>query len=359
MKIAIIGANGFIGSRLVEHYHLTGLHEVVPVVRKATSLALPARFGLEWRIGDALDVVSLTEAIKGCDAVVHAALGDPLQIERMPSVLCASAAAAGASRVVYLSSASVHGQNIAQGTNENSPLHTSHSLPYNNAKVKAERSFLAEAKRHAVFAYALRPGVVYGPRSRWIADLARELRDGRAWLFQQGRGICNSIYVDNLVAAVSAALTAPDGAGEAFLVGDAETVTWADFYKAVCHGIGIPPETIREVESFPEFNRSLKERVDDVVAKPWMQAVLPAVPFRLKRATKSLLASFTPPAAIEAWSLPAQPGPAITEEMALLQQCRWKIPHDKATRLLGYQPAVPFNEAMRRSTAWLKFAEVA
>lgn len=356
MKVAIIGANGFIGSRLVEVFHLGGEHTVVPIVRKPASLALPARFALEWRLGDALDVASLTKSLEGCDAVIHAAIGDPLQIEKMPAILAAAASAAKIKRVVYLSSASVHGQNIPAGTTEASPLHTTHSLDYNNAKVRAERSFFAECSRYQLEGYALRPGVVYGPRSRWIADLADELREGRAWLFDAGRGICNSIYVDNLIHAIRLCLTATAGAGEAYLVGDSETVTWADFYRHAAQNVGAAEDTIHAVTQLPTFERSFRARVEKAAAQPWMQSLLPAVPFKLKRATKTLLASWNPPSSPDAWSLPGRPGPQISEEMALLQQNRWKFPHEKAVRTLGYQPPVSFDEAMRRSFAWLRFA---
>ena len=46
MNVAIIGAGGFIGNRLVEMFHLGGRHEVVPIVRRPSGLALPARFAL-------------------------------------------------------------------------------------------------------------------------------------------------------------------------------------------------------------------------------------------------------------------------------------------------------------------------
>lgn len=356
MKVAIIGANGFIGSRLVEQFHLGQRHAVLPIVRKPASLALPARFELEWRLGDALDAQSLAKALTGADAVVHAAIGDPVQIEQMPSILGEAAQVAGIKRVVYLSSASVHGQNIDVGTTEQTPLHTEHALDYNNAKVRAERSFFAECSRRGLQGYALRPGVVYGPRSRWIADLADEFRDGRAWLYDQGRGLCNSIYVDNLIHAIDLCLRAEAGAGEAFLVGDAETVTWADFYHQAAEHLGANPGSIHAVTSLPVFRRNFRERVERTVAQPWVQSLLPAVPFKLKRATKTLLASWNPPPPADAWSLPGSTGPSITEEMALLQQNRWKFPHDKAAAVLGYRPPVPFDEAMQRSFAWYRFA---
>lgn len=356
MKIAIIGANGFIGSRLVEQFHLGGQHTAIPIVRKPASLALPARFALEWRLGDALDSASLAKALQGCEAVVHAAIGDPVQIERMPSVLCEASAAAGIKRVIYLSSASVHGQNIAAGTTEQTSLHTEHSLDYNNAKVRAERFFFAECTKYGLNGYAFRPGVVYGPRSRWIADLAEELRNGQAWLFENGAGICNGIYVDNLIHAISLAIDASKGAGEAYLVGDDETVTWAEFYRAAAQHLDLPEAGIHSIHQLPAFEKSFRERVEKTVAQPWVQSLLPAVPFKLKRATKTLLASWNPPTSPDAWTLPRSPGPHITEEMALLQQNRWKFPHQKAAEILGYRPPVSFAEAMRRSFAWLRFA---
>lgn len=356
MKIAIIGANGFIGSRLVEQFHLGEQHIVIPVVRKPASLALPARFSLEWRLGDALDVDSLTKALQGCEAVVHAAIGDPVQIEKMPAILCAAASAAKIKRVVYLSSASVHGQNIAIGTTEETPLQTDHSIEYNNAKVRAERSFFSECSKYQLDGYALRPGVVYGPRSRWIADLADELREGRAWLFDEGRGICNSIYVDNLIHAIRLALETTGGAGQPYLVGDKETVTWADFYHQAAQHLTLSSSGIHAVQSLPRFDKNFRDRVEKTVAQPWVQSLLPAVPFKLKRATKTLIASWNPPPPTDAWALARPPGPQITEEMALLQQNRWRFPHDRAAQKFGYAAPVSFDEAMRRSFAWLRFA---
>jgi len=47
LKIAVLGANGFIGSRMVELLHLEGLVEVRPIVRTMYSLARLSRFNLD------------------------------------------------------------------------------------------------------------------------------------------------------------------------------------------------------------------------------------------------------------------------------------------------------------------------
>jgi nucleoside-diphosphate-sugar epimerase len=77
----------------------------------------------------------------------------------------------------------------------------------------------------------------------------------------------------------------------------------------------------------------------------------------LKRTTKQLIVATQIPPRANAWSLPSQASPRITEELALLQQCAWKFPHERAVERIGYQPRVSFNEAIARSLAWFAFAE--
>jgi nucleoside-diphosphate-sugar epimerase len=360
MKTAIVGANGFIGSRLTEIMHLGGRHTAVPVVRRPSALALPARFALDWRIADALDAGSLAAALEGCDAAVHTALGDPRQIEAMPSVLCAAAAAAGLGRVVYLSSAAVHGQCPPVGTTEDSPLHCRHAMEYNNAKVRAERAFVRGCARHGLAGFILRPGVVFGPRSRWIADVASELRQGRAWLIAGGSGICNSLYVDNLVEAITQALCAGTENAGAYFVGDAECVTWLEFYGAVAAALGIDAAEIHRLDEIPTFPRTMQHRIAQAISGRVAQTAMPVLPRAWKDLGKRLVGALAAaPSAPDGWRLRDAPRPNPTQELTLLQQCRWRFSSDRAALRLGYRPIVSFEVAMRRSLQWLAFAESA
>ena len=54
-RVAVLGAGGFIGSRIVEMFHLGGLADVRPVTRSTGALARLSRFDLDWRIADARD----------------------------------------------------------------------------------------------------------------------------------------------------------------------------------------------------------------------------------------------------------------------------------------------------------------
>ena len=79
--IAIIGASGFIGTRLVEVFYLGGVAQVRPIVRHFTSLARLSRFELDCRMADARDEAALTKAFEGCDAVVNMAIAGSQTIE--------------------------------------------------------------------------------------------------------------------------------------------------------------------------------------------------------------------------------------------------------------------------------------
>ena len=76
--VAVLGAGGDIGNRLVEILHLRGECRVRPVSRRAASLALSARFSLDCRVADARDEAGLAEAFSDCDYVVHAITGPPI-----------------------------------------------------------------------------------------------------------------------------------------------------------------------------------------------------------------------------------------------------------------------------------------
>lgn len=355
MKIAVLGANGFIGGRLVEQCVLEGWAEVRPVVRSFASLARLSRFNLDCRIADATDQAALEKAFSGCEAVVHLVLGDPDVILGTLDPVYWAAQKAGVQRIVYMSSASVHGQTPELGTNEESLLRTDQLLAYNNAKVRAEQQLLTLRKQGKVELVMLRPGIVFGPRSRWVSDLADALIGGRAYLLDEGKGICNSIYVDNLLQAIRLALTSVEADGQAFLVGDRETVTWLDFYRPFAEALSINLDSVARLPT-PAFERGLRDRLEGVrVSRPF-QSVMPAFPTKLKQAVKGALSGWNQGPLPSPWQLRGTSGPQVTQEIALLQSCSYKLPIAKAEKLIGYEPPISFAEGCRRSVGWLQFA---
>lgn len=355
-KIAVVGANGFVGSRVVELFHLSGLCQVVPIVRGVSGLSRLSRFALDWRLADARRAESLAKALAGCDAVVHGVLGDAQGIEAAAAALLPAAAQAGVRRVVYLSTASVHGQNPAPGTSEDSALSDQQEVEYNNAKVRAERTLLDDFGRYPVGLIMLRPSIVFGPRDRWVSILASELEAGIAWLIREGEGICNTIYVDNLVHAIRLALEAPKAAmGQAYLVGDAETVTWRELYEQTADRMGLRRGAIQHipVPNFP--SRTTLDRLDSLRASPAAQRLIAKIPNQLKSVAKGALKGTQSTVLPNPWQLPIARGPAPSREMVLLQKCEYRLPDSKARRFLQYEPPVSFSEGLDRTLSWLRW----
>jgi nucleoside-diphosphate-sugar epimerase len=357
-KIAIVGAGGFVGSRMVEIFHLMHVAEIVPVVRRVASMARLSRFQLDIAIADGHNSEQLAKALHGCDVVVDCTVGMPRDIEAGAKVLIPAAKAAGVKRVVYLSSASVHGQNPMPGSNEDTPLSDRQEMAYNNAKVHAERSLFSDALRYGVELFVLRPSIVFGPRDRWVTTLVEDLQGGAAWLIDNGQGICNTIYVDNLIEAVRCCLSAPsEAAGRPYLVGDAEEVSWYHLYERVAKALDVGIEAVHQLPVPPAPVRTPSDVFGEIRARPSTQKLIAAVPRRVKDLGKGVLAGLSPQALPNPWQLPSSP-PTVspTREMVLLQQCRHRFSHGRAAQSIGYKPVVPFEEGLRRTLAWIEWS---
>ena len=349
LKVAVIGANGFIGSRLVEQWHLEKRADVVPIVRRSEAAAGVLRFGLDCRVADACDERELTRALAGCDAVVHAGAGPPLFVTRSPACVVRAAALAGAGNVIYLSSMAVHGWNPRPGTDEATPLPRRQPVAYNRWKVSGERALRSACRETRTRFVILRPGIVYGPRSRWIAGFARAVVEGSASVVAGGRGVCNAIYVDNLAHAVDLALQREEAAGETFLVSDDDAVTWRMLYEPVCRALGHSWDAVADLPP-RSSRRTPGERLLELKEDPAARVVLDRVPRALRNPIRRL--AVRPLAEEPSQDVP--PRPAL--ETSILQTCGYRFPITKARRVLGFEPPIAFDEACRRTVAWLGFA---
>jgi nucleoside-diphosphate-sugar epimerase len=359
IKLAVLGANGFIGTRIIEMFALSNLTQVRPIVRNYSSLARASRFQLDSRVADAFDQEALQAAFQGCDVVIHAVAGDIKTILGTLTPVYQAAQKAGVRRMIYLSTASVHGQSPQPGTDESSVLSDQQALPYNNAKVRAERTLSQLRNQGDVELVMLRPGIVFGPRSSWVINFADTLLAGQASLLNRGAGIRNSIYVDNLVHAIYLAATKAEADRQTFLLGDKECVTWADLYHPIAKALGYDlanlPEGIVSKQD-AEQKLSLLERLEPIrVSKP-VQGLLSIFPHRFRVAAYRAYETIFESQADLSSTPPQEARPVISREMAMLYSCQYQLPYENAARILGYQPPVSFQEAMQRTVAWLAFA---
>jgi nucleoside-diphosphate-sugar epimerase len=360
--VGIVGASGFIGSRLVEWLVLRNLANVRPIVRSFKGMARLARFNLDCRVADATDGAALEKQLNGCEVLFHCVVGGRDTILKSAAATYHAAKGAGAKRLVYLSSAVVHGHDPVPGTHDDSELVTRQPFEYNNSKVMAEHLLRRLRADGAVEVVTLRPSIVFGPRSKWwTAQIATDLLSGKAYLVDGGAGICNSVYVDNLVQAMWQAAISSGVANQDFLITDGERVTWRDLYSVIAEAVGVDMATVSIIKSdaVVELTRLArrKELVQKVAANQFARAARQIMPFRVVEAIK------------HQWSITQLPArnstsaehttrvlPTIDPEIASLQRCHYLLPISKARELLAYTPQVTFSEGCRRTAAWLRFA---
>jgi len=354
MKWAVLGASGFIGSRLVECLYLGG-KEVRPIVRQVSSLARAARFQLDWRIASLTDTAALAAAMKGSDILVHCAVGDETVIVQGVAPIYAAAQQAGVRRIIYLSSAAVHGLKPDPSTTEETPLPRNERLLYYRAKIRAEAEWEKARRGGSTELVGLRPSIVFGPRSFWVPDVVTRALAGSLYLAAGGRGICNTIYVDNLIHAILRAGEASGVDGRYFLLRDREQITWAEFYEPLLKSCGRELSQVPLVEIPSRFPRPVEDRLINRLRRvSLIKRTLKRTPKVIKRMGKAVLKSL--PDEASRWKSPSRHSLPLSEEIIGLQTCRWLVPYEKAAQELDYQPAVSFAEGMRRSIGWLEFA---
>jgi nucleoside-diphosphate-sugar epimerase len=237
-RVLVLGANGFIGRRLVEALARDGLFRPVAAVRGHRGR--PDWPGIEVVICDATDRAALSRALSGVSYAVNCVAGSEKGMVAATRVLCDTARRSGLRRLVHLSSMAVYGAAtglVGEATKPVPPWNA-----YAQAKQICEQ-IVHEYSSDGGEAVILRPGCVYGPGSEpWTGRIARLLQARRLGdLGAGGDGIANLAYIDDVVAAILAALNRPGAAGETFNIASADPTDWNSYLKEFARLLGAVP----------------------------------------------------------------------------------------------------------------------
>lgn len=215
-RVAVTGAAGFIGRRLVARLAAEGVAVLaldrVPPPAPPGGRAVAADLAAwawpdDWRAGPPFALVHLAWdlAERGSwSAQAQQVRTLAVLLERLPAV-CA--------RVVGLGSAEEYGRRGGVLREEDAPVGPLSA--YGWAKRAAGELALAWAQAGARQLAWLRPFVVYGPGQAGdmvVPYALRQARAGRAAEFTDGRQRRDFVHVDDVVAALLCALRRPDGA---------------------------------------------------------------------------------------------------------------------------------------------------
>jgi 2-alkyl-3-oxoalkanoate reductase len=354
-ELAILGAGGFVGARLTESLVLAGQTGLRTVVRNYRNLAGLCRFGtaIDVRRADAEQIDSLTKALAGARVAINLTTGPPAGIVRSTAVIHEACIRAGVARFVHLSSAVVYGDVLTPMGDDDPPV-AKHWMPYARAKGASEiwlRERVADTRLDVV---VLRPGIVWGVRSPHTLGFARALCGKSGFLVDGGRGIFNGIYIDNLVASIRAAADAKERAAGFYNVGDAETVTWLQFFAALGGPLGCDVSRLPQV-SGAVFPRSLRSTIDTIQSLPLVNELYHRLKTHIPDGVKTTIKGrLEGPYNFERLSSRYDEHPGVDRELWHLQRVRHKLPVDKFAGRFDYTPPVTFADGVRKTIAWLR-----
>ncbi len=372
-RVLVTGASGFVGARVVERLVADGARVRV-LVREIARAAPLSRFPVEIAAGDLLRPAEVNAAVDGCDVVIHCAKGSSgtrreRQLVNLDGTrhLLDAAAAASVARVVHISTVVVYDLPAA-GSLDESALPTRSKDAYAVSKREGEELALAYGRQGRVAVTVVQPTIVYGPRAGvYGREILEELRSTRLPLVDAGEGICNALFVDDLVTALMLAATSERAPGERFLISGPEPVTWRAFFAAFEDMLGVrrtvpvsreaalrlwrrqarrpwlAPEAFRALRTDAHLRDRLLSTREGTLVRRAAQRALPASFFAPKR-----------------WEPPTEPAGtepplvALRPEIVDFLACRATVGSDKARRLLGYEPVFDLDAGMTLTAQWAR-----
>lgn len=312
-RVLVTGAAGFMGQAVAQRYRELGAEVVGVDLRGDPEHGIAA--------GTTVDPAPWACLLDGCDLVVHTAAivsfeGDPARFWTSNVLgtrrVLDAAARAGVARFVHISSVTAFGFEFPDGVDERWPVRTNGS-PYVDTKVAGEQVVLQAHAAGEIPCTIVRPGDVYGPRSRpWTILPVEIIRARRMVLPARGRGVFSPVYIDDLVDGIVAAAASPAASGHVFTVTDGVGVSTRDFFGRYSRllGLGRPPGVPTRVAKGLARLAGAVDRARGVGT----EATPTSVAYLARRGTYSIA---------------------------------------KAHAVLGYEPKIDLDEGMTRTAMWL------
>ena len=252
MKALVTGANGFLGSYLVEELLQRG-YEVTALTRKPLkSLGGP---NLENKIGDIRNIDSLRLAVEGQDVVFHVAaisgIWGPWKMFHSVNTIgtrnvVQCCLESEVPKLVYTSSPSVvfdgkHQMNL----DETAPYPKTWLCHYPHSKALAEQHVLDANDTSGLMTCSLRPHLIWGPRDRHlIPRLLDRARQGKLVRVGDGTNLVDNIYVENAalahVQAAEAMSPTSPVCGSAYFLSQGEPVNCWNWINEILELAGLP-----------------------------------------------------------------------------------------------------------------------
>ena len=370
-RAVVTGGTGFLGVRLVARLNELGFDELVVPVRSHRTAANLSRYQNDRVLTDLRDLDQVRKVIQGARYVFHLAYGSSgpdatkVTVQGTRNVVDA-AIAEGVEALVVVSTASVFGHPSTDHL-------VDETFPYNPAlggygasKAKAERYALARAKGSKTRIVVLNPSAIYGPGGRLFTEFPRRaaLQRGFCWI-EDGRGLLNYTYVENVVDALILAAACTGAHGERFLINDG-ACTFREFLAPLLGDLvdEMPSFSHEELRRLEAASRPTFSDLARVLANDEVMRVLTGLPVlgtlkrfiehrfarqyaKVQNARRAMLVAASPPHQL-VWRPPSW----LAEIFGPFQT---RYASDKARQILGWTPRVSLEEGQRASVGWLNY----
>lgn len=364
-SVVITGASGFIGGRLAERLVAEQGARVRCIVRSLANCGRLARLPVDIVKADLSDRQAVADTVRGADYVFHCAYDSRSRAQNLDGTRNLLAAAAGHAvrRFVYVSTFSVY-EPLPDGELTEETRDGDRAWIYARNKLDLERMVLDCALSGALPTTVVQPTIVYGPFSKpWTDTPAEMLLYGDVILPNQGEGICNAVYVDDLVDGLIIAALHPAAVGERFIMSGPDDITWAAFFDAFATALGTKHPIYWPSRKIAEANHGLVRNVRLVLKNPkriaqvaarWtparrlLQAGLDAMPRSVRTRVDRYYFGRGERRAGEVFL----PNPQLLR----LYTSKAQVNSEKARRLLGYRPTCDFRRGMDLTSSYLCWA---
>jgi len=254
MKVFLNGAGGFIGSHLIEELVKSG-HKVSAVDMPNVDMSHAEKLGCEVAYATLEDADAIKEAMTGCDAVIHTAaiFNFAVPMDKIWKVnvegtktVCDIATELGVKKFVMFSTVGSYGRPVKVPCKEEDPKNPRN--PYEITKWESEKLAFKYHKERGLPVVAIRPTLVYGPRSRYgviqylcALTLLKLANPKRKLMVVKGGYQTHMVHVEDVARAVVFLMEHDDVVGKVYNIVDDDPLTTEQYLLTLYDAVGIEP----------------------------------------------------------------------------------------------------------------------